>query len=294
MKYFGDCSSYDPRARPFYTATVLGWPLDLVFVLDTSAWMSQKWADGRTLLDVSNEVVQTIYLNVNSRDRISFVAYPAATDTELGHFSCVLDHLTHPFSFQEDVLFPKQFDRSLRFLNSSGVSNAAPALDKAFNILREQEKGERHMMVIWITGSEPEDKGQVTGVLSRQQRNWIKDRPMLLVYQIGGNSAEFDNLKSLTRSYAFADANISHISNTEDISKAGFYYETILKRATPAPSFTYGRKPDDPKHSSEFADYTYGGNFYLYVTTALPFSHEGTRKGLLLFTGSKKNYLQNS
>ena len=62
-----DCTSYDPRFRPFYVETATPEPKDVVFVFDTSGSMH-----GRRIF-VAKEAAKTLLSTMNPRDRVSKV-----------------------------------------------------------------------------------------------------------------------------------------------------------------------------------------------------------------------------
>ena len=60
-----DCSSYDPRFRPFYVETATPEPKDVVFVIDTSGSMH-----GNKIL-LAKAAAKTVLSTMNPRDRVS-------------------------------------------------------------------------------------------------------------------------------------------------------------------------------------------------------------------------------
>ena len=60
-----DCSSYDPRFRPFYVETATPEPKDVVLVIDTSGSMG-----GNKIL-LAKEAAKTVLSTMNPRDRVS-------------------------------------------------------------------------------------------------------------------------------------------------------------------------------------------------------------------------------
>ncbi|XP_065176178.1 VWFA and cache domain-containing protein 1-like isoform X2 [Sycon ciliatum] len=158
-----DCSDYDPRFRPWYVASAVPTPKDLVIVVDVSGSMGDIVPNSgrQSRLDLAKVAVASILNTLSDRDRVTVVPFSdivesiGGSSSEAGCFDSELG-LVSPYSV-------RLLTRLVNGLNANGGTRYATAIEAAYERLDvpELRPERREKVIIFLTDGAPSDGSQV-------------------------------------------------------------------------------------------------------------------------------------
>ncbi|XP_061178007.1 VWFA and cache domain-containing protein 1-like [Saccostrea echinata] len=260
-----DCSTFDPRFRPFFVSSTTSNPRDVVLVLDISAsMMGDKLSETR---DAAITVMETLSV----QDRIAIVLFNNVASSPNG---CYNEQLVPVTRTTKDVLE--------KFINSKGAdggSNYEVGLRKAFEYFKtnsSEENAARDSIILFVT-----DGNNIGGnplEVIKNENHRLQNRVVINTYGIGNSlsSQAKELLLNMSKqtlnedSYGYVISGKSYIITdvmTSSLRGAmGTYYDYSSVSISQTPTYT---QPYKDFFSKEFV-----------VTGCVPIVHRGAFVGV--------------
>ncbi|KAK3087851.1 hypothetical protein FSP39_011482 [Pinctada imbricata] len=268
---FSDCTSYDPRFRPFYVSTAMQTPKDIVVVMDTSDSM-QGTLSGKVLLKIAKEAAITVIKTLNPIDRVGFVAFNDEAETPSSVDSC--------FSNTLALVTSENVEKLKNFINNrpaSGNTNYEKALRAAFTFFNQSTpslRGEsRDKVILFLTDGNPtegKDPMEVIKELNEPLNNNV------VIHTFGlSTSVREDLLTNMSRQTlndrAYGEIKVGRFERITDADRLrtamATYYQYFAYTGSSSPVFT-------PPYIDLFSD------IGIILSVCLPVYHSGSFIGV--------------
>ncbi|XP_062512839.1 VWFA and cache domain-containing protein 1-like isoform X2 [Corticium candelabrum] len=144
-----DCSTYDPRFRPWYVAAAVPEPRDIVIVIDQSGSMSNR-VGSKSRMNLAKEAAKIVLDTLNPHDNVGVVGFSSLANTRDGCYERYLSEAT-----EESIQDLRNYvDR----LTPGGTTDYVSALVLAFQLIEgtaHSQKDGNKRVILFLTDGEP-------------------------------------------------------------------------------------------------------------------------------------------
>ncbi|XP_018673131.2 VWFA and cache domain-containing protein 1 isoform X3 [Ciona intestinalis] len=256
-----NCTSIDPRFRPWYTETAWPKPKRFLILLDSSRSMTDTF-NSKPMIDVARELIDILLETLRPNDKISAIGFRHEALRSQG---CFRNQLAFASETNKEKL--RSF---LRNITPMGESSYTVAFQSAFQLLEQdyikyknKSKTEKYVILLISDGQPKEAYGRMQDVYSiiEKQNLKINNSASIFSYAIGRN-ADVGILKNLSQVSNHAPSQKGHVFAINEVSDVR---ETISTLNHASNNLSYN--DDEPIFSSPYIDV---GGLGLILTVALP------------------------
>eukprot|EP00117_Sycon_ciliatum_P028252 scpid21441/ scgid4711/ VWFA and cache domain-containing protein 1 len=199
-----DCSSYDPRYRPWYVAGAVPADKDVLIVVDTSGSMGAIVSGtAKTRLDLAKDAILSILSVLSDRDRITVLPFNSRPDNiapASSNLSCFNNALGQATPYNKRLL-RYHVDR----LVEGGSTYYGTAIKRAYEIYANTSQiPNRDRVILFLSDGVPTDsEGTILAEQERAARQFNYSI-VVLTYAMGNNvrSGEVTLRKMASQSYS--------------------------------------------------------------------------------------------
>ncbi|XP_063407199.1 VWFA and cache domain-containing protein 1-like [Mytilus trossulus] len=178
-----DCSSYDPRFRPFYVSTATPVQKDVVVVIDKSGSMSSRH-NSKTLLQIAKEAAISVLETLNPNDRFGIVAFSSSAYIP---GSSTIGRECHGTELAKATPLNIKFMKSqVSVIRSGGSTNYEAAMKAAFKFFVNtlDMSGDRGKVILFLTDGDQTTGGEPLDVIKEENKK-MNNRVVILTYGLG-------------------------------------------------------------------------------------------------------------
>eukprot|EP00672_Neobodo_designis_P015954 CAMPEP_0174837336 /NCGR_PEP_ID=MMETSP1114-20130205/6666_1 /TAXON_ID=312471 /ORGANISM="Neobodo designis, Strain CCAP 1951/1" /LENGTH=814 /DNA_ID=CAMNT_0016071391 /DNA_START=287 /DNA_END=2731 /DNA_ORIENTATION=- len=211
----GVCDTFDVRRRPWYASALSG-PKSVVFVIDSSGSMSTTDGPGGTRMQLVQNAMRHLLGTLTVRDQFDVVDFDSTARSLGGGLRAAT---------RERV---RTLETAVNNVVASGGTNFAPALQTAFDLLRDATTDEtcRNIIVFLTDGQNQDDETAAVRAGQASLPEGKKAHMMTFSMSNGANQQK-------PRELACGNSGIwTHIGNGDDVAEELVAYTDFLRFAT--------------------------------------------------------------
>ncbi|CAC5416937.1 unnamed protein product [Mytilus coruscus] len=243
------CSDFDPRLRPEFSATASPRPKDIVIVIaSTKSMKAPSSVLNKQKLIVAKEAVHSVINTLNPNDRVSAISFNSVVKSEDG---CYNDTLA--FATKQNTKTIKKFINRVpdSQINDQNFEKALMAAFSYFKSSDNDSVSDRDQLILFITDGK-KTLGRDPVEVIRDENMQLQNRVVVFTYLLGPGSS--DNAKNQLRE--MAQQIKSNTSYGAFRNGQYLYFESLKTLAIDMSTFyLHLRKPSyDPIYTVPYVD----------------------------------------